>query len=94
MPRYTFKNKETSEIEVHYVSISDYDNFKESNSHLERYIEPGESTPMGDPVRLGIRTVDNGFREVLSKIHSNNYKSNLANKLSRKWWWLKRDINN
>jgi len=39
---------------------------------------------LGDPVRLGIRTVDNGFREVLSKINSNNgRKANLKDKLSR-----------
>lgn len=38
---------------------------------------------VGDPVRLGIRRNDDGFREVLSKIHSANYKSNLNNKLSR-----------
>ena len=38
---------------------------------------------MGDSVRLGIRRNDDGFREVLSKIHSSTYKSNLNNKLSR-----------
>lgn len=37
----------------------------------------------GDPVRLGVRTIDNGFREVLSKINSKAPKSNLGNKLSR-----------
>ncbi len=38
---------------------------------------------VGDSVRLGVRTVDNGFREVLSKIHESQPKSNLNNKLSR-----------
>jgi hypothetical protein len=39
---------------------------------------------LGDPVRLGIRTVDNGSREVLSKINSaNGRKANLKDKLSR-----------
>ena len=38
---------------------------------------------VGDPVRLGIRRNDDGFREVLSKIHAANYKSNLKDKLSR-----------
>ena len=38
---------------------------------------------VGDSVRLGIRTIDNGFREVLSKIHESQPKSNLKNKLSR-----------
>jgi hypothetical protein len=39
---------------------------------------------LGDPVRLGIRKIDGGFREVLHKIGSNNgVKSNLKDKLSR-----------
>ncbi|NBO99948.1 MAG: zinc ribbon domain-containing protein [Proteobacteria bacterium] len=37
-----------------------------------------------DPVRLGVTKMDGGFREVLSKIANNNYKSNLADKLSRR----------
>ncbi len=39
---------------------------------------------LGDSVRLGITKPDGGFNEVLSKIHSNNHKSNLADKLSRR----------
>ena len=38
---------------------------------------------IGDAVRRGVRTVDNGFREVLSKIHEKTYRSNLDSKLSR-----------
>lgn len=30
-----------------------------------------------DPVRLGVRKVDNGFKEVLHKIHETNYGSKL-----------------
>ena len=41
--------------------------------------------PIGDPVRLGVRTIDNGFREVLSRIGSSNgRKANLRDKLSRR----------
>lgn len=36
-----------------------------------------------DPVRLGVRTTDAGFKEVLSKIAEKVPKSNLRNKLSR-----------
>lgn len=36
--------------------------------------------PIGDSVRLGIRKIDNGFKEVLQKIHHNNPKSNLNSK--------------
>ncbi len=39
--------------------------------------------PTGDSVRLGIRKVDDGFREVLSKIHAKVPRSNLKDKLSR-----------
>jgi len=35
---------------------------------------------VGDAVRLGIRKIDNGFKEVLQKIHHNNPRSNLNNK--------------
>ena len=39
---------------------------------------------LGDSVRLGVTKPDGGFNEVLYKIHSNNHKSNLADKLSRR----------
>lgn len=84
MPNYTFLNTKTNEIEEHYFGITHYDKFVEDNPHLQRYHEPGQAAALGDPVRLGIRTIDGGFREVLSKIHNNNYKSNLGSKLSRK----------
>ena len=38
---------------------------------------------LGDPVRLGVKKTDDGFREVLSKIHESQPKSNLNQKLSR-----------
>ena len=74
-------NKQTKEIEEHNFLISHYDEFVKNNPHLERYHEPGQGPALGDPVRLGIRTIDNGFREVLSKIHNSQPKSNLADKL-------------
>lgn len=84
MPKYTFLNKESNDIEEYYFNISSYDDFIKDNPHLERYHEPGIGPAMGDPVRLGIRKPDSGFQEVLSKIHAANYKSNLSGKLSRK----------
>lgn len=84
MPRYTFLNTKSNQVEEHYFGITHYDSFVSENPHLQRYHEPGQAAAMGDPVRLGIRTHDDGFREVLSKIGRNNYKSNLGNKLSRR----------
>ena len=80
---YTFLNTETQQVEEHSMRMSEYDEFKEKNPHLDRYHEPGRGPAMGDSVRLGIRKPDNGFREVLSKISDANYKSNLRGKLSR-----------
>lgn len=84
MPRYTFLNKQSNEVEEHYFGISSYDEFIKNNPHLERYHESGQAAAMGDSVRLGIRKPDSGFQEVLSKIHAANYKSNLSDKLSRR----------
>lgn len=81
---YTFLNTETQQVEEHSMRMSEYDVFKDKNPHLERYHEPGRSAAMGDSVRLGIRRPDTGFQEVLSKIASANYKSNLTDKLSRR----------
>jgi len=84
MPTYTFLNTNTKKIEEHEVKMRNYDDFKNNNPHLERYITPGDAGSLGDPVRLGITRPDSGFREVLSKIAENNYKSNLTDKLSRR----------
>jgi len=84
MPKYTFLNKETDQIEEYYFNISSYDQFIKDNPLLERFFEQGTGFAMGDSVRLGIRKNDDGFREVVSKIASANYKSNLADRLSRK----------
>jgi putative FmdB family regulatory protein len=35
---------------------------------------------LGDPVRLGIRKTDSGFKEVMQKIHAANPGSNLNSK--------------
>lgn len=84
MPKYTFLNKETEQVEEFYFGIQSYDQFVKDNPHLERYFEQGTGFAMGDSVRLGIRKNDDGFREVVSKIAKANYKSNLADRLSRK----------
>lgn len=83
MPTYTFRNSKTEEIEEHTMSMSKYDDFVKENSHLSRHFTLNDIT-LGDPVRLGIRKTDDGFKEVLSKINSANYRSNLGGKLSRR----------
>ena len=81
MPTYTFRNKETGEMHDELMRMSQREIYLLENPHLEQIIG---SPANGVPVRLCVRTIDVGFREVLSKIHNNNYKSNLSGKLSRR----------
>jgi hypothetical protein len=67
MPTYTFKNKETGEVFEKFMGISAREEYLKENPNLETVIN-GAPT-LGDPVRLGIRKVPDGFREVLNKVH-------------------------
>lgn len=81
MPTYTFRNTKTEEIFDKIMSWNSREEYLKENPDLEVIMG---APAMGDVVRLGIRKPDQGFNEVLSKIHAANYKSNLADKLSRK----------
>lgn len=81
MPTYTFRNKDTEEIFDKIMSWNSREEYLKENPNLEVIMG---APAMGDVVRLGIKKPDQGFNEVLSKIHAANYKSNLADKLSRK----------
>ena len=80
MPTYTFRNKTTGEVFDKLMSFSSREEYLADNPELEVVMG---APAMGDSVRLGVRRNDDGFREVLSKINSANYKSNLGDKLSR-----------
>ena len=81
MPTYIFRNNETGEVFEKLMSWDTRQEYLKDNPNLEVIMG---APAMGDSVRLGVRRIDNGFREVLSKIGSANYKSNLTDKLSRK----------
>jgi len=86
MPLYDFKCSECADVFSVSCRIAEKDNQECPSCHSKKYEHHHTAMPgFGDPVRLGIRTVDNGFREVLSKIGSNNGRlANLKDKLSRK----------
>lgn len=68
MPAYTFKDKTTGEIVDFVMKISELDQFKLDNPNLERCFTSDSAPAIGDPVRLGLRKPDAGFKEVLQKI--------------------------
>jgi len=85
MPSYSFKCSNCETIFDIHCSISqriEQECPECKSKSYETYHRGGNA--LIDPVRLGIKTIDGGFREVLSKIASNNYKSNLPDKLSRR----------
>ena len=74
MPTYLFRDKNTNEQFEKVMKISELDSFREQNPHLESIIQ----APMiCDPVRVGARKTDTGFKEVLQKIKERNPHSDL-----------------
>lgn len=83
MPTYEFLNTRTKKIEEHAMSIKDYETFKETNKHLERYFGTAPSfsyASAGD----NISKTDNTWKEVLSKIGEQNPISPLADRFRTK----------
>ena len=75
MPTYRFRNRETDEVFEKFMSISARETFLQENPNIETMLS---GTPMiVDPVRIGVRKVDSGFKEVLQKIHSKTPGSQL-----------------
>ena len=74
MANYTFLNKETNEEFDISMPISELDSYKEANPNMQQLLT---SMRLGDPTRLGLRKPDAGFRDVLKKVKSSHYKSNI-----------------
>lgn len=68
MPVYDIKHKETGEVSERVMSITAMEEFLENNTEYEKYFG-NHNNAMVDVVRMGIRKPDNGFREVLAKVH-------------------------
>lgn len=74
MPTYVFRDKNTGEQFEKMLKISELDSYREENPHLETIIQ---SPMICDPVRVGARKFDTGFKEVLQKIHAKTPGSEL-----------------
>ena len=77
MPTYVFKNTETGEIFEKNLKMSEFDNYKVQNPTHQRYYDSDNVPAMADPVRVGVRKPDSGFKEVLQKIHEKTPGSTL-----------------
>lgn len=75
MPLYDFKNKDTGEIFERFMSVSSKEEYLRENPNIESVVT--SAPPLIDPVRLGVRRPDNGFKEVLQRIHEKTPGSQL-----------------
>lgn len=66
MALYDFRNKITGEIIEKILPASEYDTFMKENPDLERYYGNQEAPPT---LYRGAIKTDNGFKEVLQRIH-------------------------
>lgn len=74
MPLYEFRDKNTGEVVTEFMKIAEKPQFLLDNPHLEAIM----STPaICDSVRIGVKKVDTGFKEVLQRIHSRTPGSQL-----------------
>jgi hypothetical protein len=93
MATYTFLNKNTNEIEEHSMKISELDNFKLENPHLERYFAAENLPVFGDGMRMntpGVGKADSTFEKyVINRIKESVPGNTLAKshktKMQREW---------
>lgn len=74
MPTYDFKNTDTDEVFTKVMKIAEKEEYLKANPHIQQMV----SAPnLVDPVRIGVRKVDNGFKEVLQRVHEKTPGSRL-----------------
>lgn len=80
MPSYDFKNKDSGEVFEKIMSIAAKAQYLNDNPNIEALITG--MAPLIDPFRLGLVRPDQGFKEVLQRIHEKTAGSTL-NKTSK-----------
>jgi hypothetical protein len=64
-PLYEFIDTTNSELFEKFMSISSREEYLKENPHIQAVIS---ASPLVDPVSIGVRKHDNGFKEVLQRI--------------------------
>ena len=89
---YPFYNKETGQVEEHTMRLSEYDDFKANNPHLERYFSPDGLAGLGDGMRMdtpGTGKADSTFEKyVIQRMKDTipgNTMSGHKTKMPREW---------
>jgi len=70
MPLYSMRNTETGEEFEISLSMKEREEYLEENKHMKQIFN--KFPAFIDPVKLGVRKHDAGFKEVLSKVKENH----------------------
>lgn len=84
MPTYTFKNLKTGKIKDYQIRLSEYESFKVTNPHLERYIDQAPSLSYSGAGDLDGKKTDGGWKEMQAKIAEQNPGTPFGDKYGRK----------
>lgn len=74
-PIYDFEDMETGEVITEIMKYEEKEKFLLDNPHLKSVILSAPA--ICDAVRIGVKKVDTGFKEVLQKIHKRTPGSQL-----------------
>jgi hypothetical protein len=75
MPIYSMQNKETlEEFEVN-LKYAELNQYLEANPQYKQIFTKFPAT--GDPVRLGVKHPDNGFKDVLKNVKHHHRKNTI-----------------
>lgn len=75
MPEYKFRNKDSGEEWLQWLTISERTALLDANPHVEQMIHGFPKYQ--DTVRLGRTKPDESFRDLLSQLKKNNRGSNI-----------------
>ncbi len=74
MPIYTIRNKDTGDVKDMTLSLAEREELL-SDSNFEQLV--GKPPSIGDSVRLGFRTHDNEFNDLLKTVKKNHRGSTI-----------------
>lgn len=69
MPNYSFKNNDTGEEYVLFLSISGREEYLAANPHVEQIITHAPALHSGRG--LGVRKLDDGFKDLIDNMKKN-----------------------
>jgi hypothetical protein len=66
MPKYSVLNKRTKKVTEEVMPYAELEKYLAANPHLEQVITHAPS--LGDPIRVGQRKPEQGFRDLLKEV--------------------------